>query len=139
MPNPTHDARSRIQTSRLIECSQCGALRKGGEPCAACGFFPKRRPDAIIFREGELARVDRNGPVQSSDPNERMRWYAELSYIAQERGYKPGWVFHKYKEKFSTWPPSRFVTPRLASPEVLSWVRSRNIAWANAQLKSGAA
>lgn len=137
--NPTHDARSRIQTTRLIECSQCGALRNGGEPCAACGFLPKRRPDAIIFREGELARVDRNGRVQSSDPNERMRWCAELAYIAHERGYKPGWVSHKYKEKFGTWPPSRFVTPRQASPEVLSWVRSRNIAWAKAQLKSGAA
>ena len=48
-------------TSRLIDCSQCGALRTGGEACPHCGFLPKRRPDAIIFAEGELARVDRNG------------------------------------------------------------------------------
>ena len=26
-------------------------------------------------------------------------------WIADERGYKPGWVAHKYKEKFGTWPP----------------------------------
>jgi DNA repair protein RadD len=105
--NPTHDIRSRAQTSRLIECSQCGALRKGGEACPACGFLPKRRPDAIIFRDGELARVDRTTrePVQSSDPNERMRWLAMLYYIEITKPYRPKWARCNYKEKFGTWPP----------------------------------
>lgn len=31
--NPTHAARSRQTTSRLIECTQCAALRTAGEPC----------------------------------------------------------------------------------------------------------
>jgi DNA repair protein RadD len=134
--NPTHASRVRRATLRLVECSQCGALRTGGEPCLHCGFLPKPRPDAIIFREGELARVDRSGIVQSSDPNNRMRWYAELACIAQERGYKPGWAAHKYKEKFGGWPPSRTITPMQPSAEVLSWVRSRNIAWAKAREKA---
>jgi DNA repair protein RadD len=136
--NPTHDTRSHTQTSRLVECSQCGALRKGGEACPACGFLPKRRPDAIIFREGELARIDRNSrqPVQSSDPNMRMRWHGMLAHIAADRGYKAGWVAYKFKEKFGTWPASRYVTPIEPSREVLSWVRSRNIAWAKAQQKA---
>ena len=67
------DTRKRDQkeSPRLVECSQCGALRNGGEACPHCGFLPKRRPDAIIFREGELARVDRNGrpirrPIRTS-------------------------------------------------------------------------
>ena len=25
--------------------------------------------------------------------------------IADERGYKPGWAAHKYKEKFGAFPP----------------------------------
>ena len=53
--NPTHESRSRSTVARLLECSQCGALRKGGEPCPHCGFLPKRPPDAIVFRDGELA------------------------------------------------------------------------------------
>ena len=53
--NPTHENRDQQKISRLVECSQCGALRTGGEACAHCGFLPKRRPDAIIFGEGELA------------------------------------------------------------------------------------
>lgn len=137
--NSAHAARNGQATLRLVDCSQCGALRTGGEACPHCGFLPKRRPDAIIFRDGELARVERSGIVQSSDPNNRMRWYAELVCIAQARGYKPGWADHKYKEKFGGWPPSRIITPIQPSAEVLSWVRSRNIAWAKARQKAGAA
>jgi hypothetical protein len=53
-----------------------------------------------------------------------------LAGVAAERGYKFGWVAHKYREKFGHWPPSNSVAPMPASPEVLSWVRSRNIAFA---------
>jgi ribosomal protein L32 len=101
------DARQRDQKtiSRLVECSQCGALRTGGEACPHCGFLPKRRPDAIIFAEGKLTRVDRNGrTIESSDPHERMRWHAMLTFIAMDRHYKPGWAAYKFKEKFGSWP-----------------------------------
>jgi len=139
--SPTHRKRDKQTTSRLVECSQCNALRTGGEACAHCGFLPKRRPDAIIFADGELARVDRKGnPINSSDPHERMRWHAMLSHIAGERGYKSGWVSHKYKEKFGTGPPvSRPIPPVKPSLEVLGWVRSRNIAYAKAHQKATAA
>ena len=89
---------------------------------------------SVIFRDGDLALVDRKRRtvLATSDPNERMRWHGMLTYIAAERGYKPGWVGHKYKEKFGTWPPSD-AQPMQPTPEVLSWVRSRNIAYAKAQ------
>ena len=140
--NPTHDKRDQKATSRLVECSQCGALRIGGEACPHCGFLPRRRPDAIIFRDGELARVRkvRNGTAQSAyDPHVRMQWHSMLAHIAAERGYKRGWAAHKYKEKFGCWPPSRVTTPVPASPEVSSLIRSRNIAYAKARQKAGAA
>jgi DNA repair protein RadD len=139
--NPTHRKRDQQTISRLVECSRCAALRTGGEPCPHCGFLPQRRPDAIIFREGELARVDRKSRTvrASSDPHERMRWHAELTYIANERGYKSGWVAHKFKEKFGDWPPVIAIRPIAPSPEVLSWVRSRNIAFAKAREKASAA
>ena len=55
---------------------------------------------------------------------------AMLAHIAADHGYKPGWIAHKYREKFGEWPRSNSVTPIKPSPEVLSWVRSRNIAFA---------
>jgi superfamily II DNA or RNA helicase len=135
--NRAHEARDQKRISRLVECSQCGALRTAGEACEHCGFLPKPRPDAIIFREGDLAVIDRNSRTvrASSDPNERMRWMAELMFICQQRQYNPGWSRHKYREKFGDWPPYGAVRPKEPSPEVLSWVRSRSIARAKAQEK----
>jgi hypothetical protein len=41
---------------------------------------------------------------------------------------------YKFKEKFGFWPPcSQPAPPQRSSPEVLSRVRSRNIAWAKAK------
>jgi DNA repair protein RadD len=135
--NPTHSSRSQAQTSRLIECSQCNALRTAGEKCPSCGFFPQRRPDLIVFREGELSRVNSQTRTVASgcDPNERMRWHGMLTHIASARGYKSGWIAHKFKEKFGMWPPVRGVTPIEPSTEVTSWVRSRDIAYAKARQK----
>jgi DNA repair protein RadD len=139
--NPTHSGRSQAQTSRLIECSQCNALRTAGEKCPSCGFFPQRRPDLIVFREGELSRVNSQTRTVASgcDPNERIRWHRMLTHIAGQRGYKPGWIAHKFKEKFGMWPPVSGVTPIEASPEVTSWVRSRAIAYAKARQKQSGA
>ena len=136
--NEVHEGRSRSELARLVECSSCGAMRTAGEPCDECGFFPQRKPDAIIFQEGELGLV-RNGDAQSNyDPHLRMQWHGMLAHIAGERGYKAGWAAHKFKEKFGTWPPTRHIMPQKPTLEVLSWVRSRNIAWAKSQKRTAA-
>ena len=138
--NPTHESRDRKQVSRLLECTQCGAIRTGGEPCPQCGFLPKRGGDAIIFRDGDLARVDRSGrPIAVVDPNERMRWHGMLTAIQQQRGRSPGWVYHSYLAKFGTKPPVCRIDPIPPTPEVLAWVRSRDIAWAKSKQKASAA
>ena len=63
-----------------------------------------------------------------------MRWHGMFVHIARERGYKAGWVAHKYKEKFGAFPP-RGPSPQPIQPsaEVLSWVRSRMITYAKAK------
>jgi DNA repair protein RadD len=134
--NPTHANRELRSIGRLIECSQCGAMRTAGEACPQCGFLPQRRPDAIVFAEGELARVNKQTRTAPSayDPNQRMRWHGMLVHIASSRGYKAGWAAYKYKEKFGTWPPwGASPVPIPPSPEVSSWVRSRNIAYAKSR------
>jgi DNA repair protein RadD len=137
--SPTHARRLAAgYSSRLLECSQCETMRVAGEPCPNCGFLPQRPPQSIVFKDGDLALVDRKNRTTATafDPHERMRWHAMLAHIAADRGYKAGWVTYKYKEKFGGWPASRDVTPIEPTREVLSWVRSRNIAWAKAQQKA---
>src|SRR5262249_16631054 len=41
----------------LLECTQCGAIRVGGQACDHCGFLPRPRARTIIFSDGELSEV----------------------------------------------------------------------------------
>jgi DNA repair protein RadD len=133
--NVTHASRGIAQTRKLIDCSQCGAVRTAGEACSHCGFLPKPRADAILFRDGELARV---GAEKTFDPGEKIRWHRMLTAIQQERDYNPGWVAHKFKEKFGHWPPRGRVEPLVPMLEVRSWVRSRMIAYAKSRERATA-
>ena len=59
--------------------------------------------------------------------------------IANERGYARSWAGHKYKEKFGVGPPSRFVKPLAPEDAVRSWVHTRQLVYAKAMAKQGAA
>jgi superfamily II DNA or RNA helicase len=131
--SPAHVARcDREPGSRLLECTQCGAIRIAGEPCPHCGFLPKRPPRDVFVAHGELGLVQ-GGRVEahSYDPIECAKWHAMLTAIADERGYARGWISHKYREKFGMWPAwGNTPEPISPTPEVRAWVRSRMIAYA---------
>jgi DNA repair protein RadD len=48
---------SRKRESGLIECTECSALRLGGQPCPACGFMPRRPSRGVDYVDGDLALV----------------------------------------------------------------------------------
>jgi superfamily II DNA or RNA helicase len=131
---PEHTKRQSSHESKLIECSQCSTLRVGGKPCPNCGFMPRRPAEFIATAAGELGLVkDGRAIAPRYDEIEKDRWHSMLTQIANQRGYRPGWIAHKYKEKFGHWPTRRYVPAIEPSREVLSWVRSRNIAYAKAR------
>ena len=137
---PAQDARSAAPSSRLLSCSQCSAIKTAGKPCPNCGFMPKRPGEHLHVRDGELHHLDRSGKLHLHEwtAEQRVTFQGMLAHIAQERGYQRGWVSHKYKEKFGHWPPTNDVRPIPPTPEVLSWERSRRIAYAKAMEKAGA-
>jgi superfamily II DNA or RNA helicase len=132
--SPDHVARGIPGGAKLLDCSQCGALREGGKACPHCGFLPVRTPQLVVCEEGELALVENRKPGKAE--LNQHEWHAMLVSIGHEKGYKPGWAAHKFKEKFGYWPPSGSVIPIDPTPEVRSWVRSRAIAWAKTQEKA---
>ena len=134
--SPAHSARLTHKAAKLIECSQCSALRLAGQPCPHCGFLPRRPPRDVFVADGELGLVDasRRARPAPNDPELRRRWHSMFAHIAGEHGYKPGWVAHKYKEKFGEFPAWGCTPqPIPPTPEVKSWVRSRMIAYAKAR------
>jgi DNA repair protein RadD len=125
-----HAARSEFGSkSRILECTQCGGLRTGGEPCPCCGFLPVAPPRPVPIIDGDLGLVEGGRAKPAS--HDRNEWHAMLRYIAAERGYAAGWVAHKFKEKFGAFPRwGVFPEPIEPSVEVRRWVKSRAIAWA---------
>jgi superfamily II DNA or RNA helicase len=127
-----HTARQEFKSSsRILECSQCSAIRLAGEPCPHCGFLPQRPPRSISVHDGDLGLVEGGRAKPAND--DPVQWLGMLTAIADECGYKPGWVAYRYKEKFGVWPPRVSVQPLAPTPECRSWVRSRIIAYAKAQ------
>jgi DNA repair protein RadD len=124
---------------RLCECKNCGALRTAGEPCGNCGFFPRRAAAYLHIRDGQLYQLERDGIRTTPDtPEEMAMWHAMLVYECQQRGYKDGWAAYKFKERFGQWPPRTKPEPERPTPEVTSWIRSCNIAFAKSQQKATA-
>jgi superfamily II DNA or RNA helicase len=56
--SPQHQQRQMVNGSRLLECSQCGAIRVAGEACPHCGFLPVRPPRTVPFIDGDLGLVN---------------------------------------------------------------------------------
>jgi hypothetical protein len=101
--------------------------------------MPRRPAEFIATAAGELGLVQRGkARAHHYGPDEKTRWHAMLAGVAAERGYKPGWVAYKHREKFGEWPATRNINPIKPTPEVLSWVRSRNIAFAKAKQRDAA-
>jgi len=131
--NPKHEARKSEMFGgpAFIDCAQCATLRERGKACPNCGFLPQRKPKPFVCEEGELALVQGGKPGKVEV--DKQQWYNELAGYAQERGRKPGYAYYKFQEKFGH-PPPRWMRPQPCSPspEVRSWCRSRDIAYAKA-------
>jgi superfamily II DNA or RNA helicase len=91
LANKIQESRSseHFSEQRIVECSQCSALRTAGKPCPACGFLPVAPPKSIRFTDGELGPVQ-NGRAEGKiySPQERAHWHGMLCHIANERNYK---------------------------------------------------
>jgi hypothetical protein len=131
--NPAHNARSKKRSiPGLTACPECSAIRVEGQPCASCGWHPVAKPKPFEVADGELGEV---GPDRSVNvrPLDRAVFHGQLAWIARERGYRGGWIAHKYRERFGEWPGNR--TPALVRPDAAmrAWVRSRMIAYSKSQ------
>ncbi len=120
----------------LTTCPECTAVRIQGKPCGACGWRPQSRATPVVFADGDLAKVERDRSVRAItyDSEYKDKFHRGLIWIAREKAYKPGWASYKYKTKFGEWPrPLTPPVPEPPAPEVRSWVRSQDIAWARSR------
>jgi superfamily II DNA or RNA helicase len=98
--NPAHEARDQKAVSRLVECSQCGALRIGGEACGHCGFVPQRRPDKFQKARQCGARTKSGKPCRSPATNKgRCRLHGGARGSGAPSGRRNGQYRHGERTK----------------------------------------
>lgn len=135
--NRKHEKRGKdtAGADRIVECTQCGATRVTGEPCAWCGFMPVTPPKYVIAADGELGLISRERRVKAHEwtNDQKEDFYRQLLGYCEQSGKKPGMAFYKFQEKFKGEKPPfawKSLPPLDPTPEVSAWLKSRAIAWA---------
>lgn len=88
------------QAERLPKaCPSCSYMKPVGvHQCPVCGFAPAKRSDVETV-DGDLVLLKRKAPKM-----EKQAFYSQLISIAEAKGYRDGWIAHKYREYFGVWP-----------------------------------
>lgn len=131
------------------ECTACGCLIPAIAPqCPSCGHtvplpqFREGEGQLIEMRPGEA----RTGPQQwrkrkgetSATALLRMgpaACWQQIRWVQEQRGRKRGWAARKFKDLIGDWPARSIehLEPVEACSLMVSWIRSRDIAWARAR------
>jgi superfamily II DNA or RNA helicase len=112
------------------KCPACEVLWTfKSDTCGSCGFI-KIRPPTINTVPGELKELEAANKKLRID---NQSFYSQLLYYAQAKGYKSGFAYHKYKEKFGVPPNGLSSTPERPTPQTLNWIKSRTIAFAKSK------
>ena len=118
-------------------CSKCGFVKPPKvHICPSCQFAPEK-VSTLEVEAGELVQIKsamakRN---KQDDYGVKRQFIAELTRYAHEKGFKPGFIYPKFKERYGVLPfDKRLKNVPMAdtiSVETQKWLTSRNIAYAN--------
>jgi superfamily II DNA or RNA helicase len=134
-PKASRKQKGECRESLPKPCPSCKYVRPAGiHECPKCGFKPERQSNVEVIA-GDLVKLDRKKPIKKEAG---QHVYSQLLGYAEYRGFKTGWAYHKYAEFFGGKHPNGLrqvaVTP---TPEILGWIKSRQIAAAKASQKRG--
>jgi superfamily II DNA or RNA helicase len=109
-------------------CVKCKFVKPRNHPvCPKCGYV--YRPKSIEHIPGELKKLEKSKATVA----DKQLWWGSFLHMAQTKGKSRSWALAQYKQKFGVWPKGVTESPTPPPPEVVSWVKSRQIAWANSQ------
>lgn len=81
-------------------CQKCKMLvPAGARSCPTCSQKMPLYP-GITVKDGRLVEIG-SGPKATKVHQD---WYSELSWIARQSGFKKGWLYHAFEEKFGISP-----------------------------------
>lgn len=127
-PEPTKEQKD------AAKCPVCSHLWPGqSDTCSHCGHVRVRR-SSVIEIPGELFELAAEKKEVFS-MEYKTDFYAQLIGYALEKGYKPGFAYFKYKDRFGVGPTMKTPEPKAPSAEVCNFALSRLIASSYAMKK----
>jgi DNA repair protein RadD len=115
-------AKPKERIKKPIECRECHFLFSGQLKCPACGWQAKAIGKDVEYYHADLAPVEKE---KKASIEEKRRFYAMATVYSNRKGYKAGWVYWKYKEKFKCDPHHRVTNAPRVEPdaEFLSYMK----------------
>jgi superfamily II DNA or RNA helicase len=122
---------------KFVACTECGGVMEPDQfSCPHCGWDRPKRESSVISRPGDLVEFGDAGREEPAD--QQRAWYLGLKWYAEAHDHKPGWAWHKFRERFNTGPADawRWEDPIQPTTEMLRWIRSTQIRWAKRRAKA---
>jgi hypothetical protein len=88
----------------------------------------KERRSKVDAVAGTLAEIDatKKKKEKTYSTEYKKDFYHQLLQYAKGKGYKDGWAYYAYKDKFGVYPSFEKVTKEVGY-EVYAWIAHRNI------------
>jgi hypothetical protein len=84
----------------------------------------------VVTAPGKLSEVKRSPKVTMAD---KQAWWSGFLHEMQYKTKTQKWALAMYKQKFGVWPRGLRDIPMEPTPEMQSWLRSRQIAWSKSR------
>lgn len=117
----------RIREKKLLTCEMCSTIFSG-KRCPQCGFEIVDYGKKIEAIDAELIELGKKKRPKATIDEKRL-FFGMLEYYRQEKGYKQGWSFYKYREKFKEKPTRDIQSVDKLYPDekFINWIRYLNI------------
>lgn len=120
---------------RPMTCSSCKAVFKPARHCPMCGAeCGGAYAKAIKAHEASLIEVTRKGEKKHElTMEQKNRFYRELQFVGNERGYKSSYADAVFRERFGVWCGDKRGGPLPPSPATVSYLKHLSIKRAKAR------
>jgi superfamily II DNA or RNA helicase len=122
------------------QCLECAAVWVDGAFCPECGHELRPKGRMVATLPGDLVELRAAAAAVQREEQNRRQFYAELRAYAQEKNFKSGFAFMKYRERYNAKPPWAWQAdpPAVPSRATRGWLKSRWIAHRKAQERAAA-
>ena len=88
--------------SKCPRCHQIWPTLKT-DICPTCGFKRERKSTVEVVA-GEMVELTGNVSKEKFSKEVKQEWYSQLLGYAKDKGYKEGYAYHAFKDKFKIFP-----------------------------------